>query len=394
MSYLEEQRVVHRDLAARNVLVGDTLACKVADFGLARLLKAGVGSGRLPCRGRRAAGRGGRRSAHPGTVVPRQDDVYSPSSGSKIPVKWTAPEAANYRVYSQKSDVWSLGVLLYEVFTYGQCPYEGGLPGLLGRGGRRGDVSTHTWPLSPLPRNEQPGDSAVDRQGLPAAAPLRLPGRGLRAHAGVLAGQPGGAAGLRSAAGDAGRHPRAPPRCPHVNRHWARLGLSFPGAPRTVFVVNMDRGARSSGSAAGHRAPGRGPPGGHACVRTRGRHVRTPGQGGEGPPPPGWPGLSRCSGRPQGDRGQRSPEPRLRPLPWAPACCPWPPGLSPRSRARGMASQCFRKPLGPVEGPGAGLPGPRADCARERYSINTRDRCRHSQGRAARGPRSSNQSCS
>nr|KAF6472613.1 src-related kinase lacking C-terminal regulatory tyrosine and N-terminal myristylation sites [Molossus molossus] len=92
MSYLEERRIVHRDLAARNVLVGDDLACKVADFGLARLLK---------------------------------DDVYSPSSGSKIPVKWTAPEAANYRVYSQKSDVWSFGVLLYEVFTYGQCPYEG-----------------------------------------------------------------------------------------------------------------------------------------------------------------------------------------------------------------------------------------------------------------------------
>lgn len=55
-----------------------------------------------------------------------QDDVYSPSSGSRIPVKWTAPEAASYRVYSQKSDVWSFGVLLYEVFTYGQCPYEGG----------------------------------------------------------------------------------------------------------------------------------------------------------------------------------------------------------------------------------------------------------------------------
>ncbi|XP_016058437.1 PREDICTED: tyrosine-protein kinase Srms [Miniopterus natalensis] len=92
MSYLEGRRIVHRDLAARNVLVSDNLACKVADFGLARLLK---------------------------------DDVYSPSSGSKIPVKWTAPEAANYRVYSQKSDVWSFGVLLYEVFTYGQCPYEG-----------------------------------------------------------------------------------------------------------------------------------------------------------------------------------------------------------------------------------------------------------------------------
>lgn len=92
MSYLEEQRIVHRDLAARNVLVGDDLACKVADFGLARLLK---------------------------------DDVYSLRSGSKIPVKWTAPEAASYCVYSPKSDVWSFGVLLYEVFTYGRCPYEG-----------------------------------------------------------------------------------------------------------------------------------------------------------------------------------------------------------------------------------------------------------------------------
>ncbi|XP_039092855.1 LOW QUALITY PROTEIN: tyrosine-protein kinase Srms [Hyaena hyaena] len=92
MSYLEERRIVHRGLAARNVLVGDDLACKVADFGLARLLK---------------------------------EDIYSPGRGSKIPVKWTAPEAANYRVYSQKSDVWSFGVLLYEVLTYGQCPYEG-----------------------------------------------------------------------------------------------------------------------------------------------------------------------------------------------------------------------------------------------------------------------------
>ncbi|KAM8919736.1 tyrosine-protein kinase Srms isoform 2-T2 [Lycaon pictus] len=92
MSYLEERRIVHRDLAARNMLVGDDLACKVADFGLARLLK---------------------------------EDIYSPSSGCKIPVKWTAPEAANYRIYSPKSDVWSFGVLLYEVFTHGQCPYEG-----------------------------------------------------------------------------------------------------------------------------------------------------------------------------------------------------------------------------------------------------------------------------
>ncbi|KAM9058420.1 LOW QUALITY PROTEIN: tyrosine-protein kinase Srms [Megaptera novaeangliae] len=88
-SYLEERCIVHRGLAAKHLLVGDDLACKVADFGLARLLK---------------------------------DDVYSPRSSSKSPIKWTAPEAANYRVYSH---VWSFGVLLYEVFTYGWRHYQG-----------------------------------------------------------------------------------------------------------------------------------------------------------------------------------------------------------------------------------------------------------------------------
>ena len=135
MSYLEEQRIVHRDLAARNVLVGDDLACKVADFGLARLLKVSMGSshGLLG-----DSGAGGRLPLHPmhHWSPLAQDDVYSPRSGSKIPVKWTAPEAANYCVYSPKSDVWSFGVLLYEVFTYGQCPYEGVPPGSTGQEGR------------------------------------------------------------------------------------------------------------------------------------------------------------------------------------------------------------------------------------------------------------------
>uniref|UniRef100_UPI00398E8A28 tyrosine-protein kinase Srms n=1 Tax=Pristiophorus japonicus TaxID=55135 RepID=UPI00398E8A28 len=91
MAYLENRKFVHRDLAARNVLVGEELVCKVADFGLARLIR---------------------------------DDVYNIRAGTKIPIKWTAPEAANYQRYSVKSDVWSFGVLLYEIVTYGKDPYE------------------------------------------------------------------------------------------------------------------------------------------------------------------------------------------------------------------------------------------------------------------------------
>ncbi|XP_072270496.1 tyrosine-protein kinase Srms-like [Pyxicephalus adspersus] len=92
MEYLEKKHVVHRDLAARNILVGDDLVCKIADFGLARLLK---------------------------------DDVYSPENNRSIPIRWTAPEALNYFKYSIKSDVWSFGVFIYEVYTYGETPYKG-----------------------------------------------------------------------------------------------------------------------------------------------------------------------------------------------------------------------------------------------------------------------------
>lgn len=93
MAYLESENFVHRDLAARNVLVangGKTI--KIADFGLARLL---------------------------------QDDVYSRSSDYKIPTKWTAPEAITQFRYTCKSDVWSFGILLYEVITHGNVPYPG-----------------------------------------------------------------------------------------------------------------------------------------------------------------------------------------------------------------------------------------------------------------------------
>lgn len=92
MAYLETQNYIHRDLAARNVLVGENNIVKIADFGLARLIK---------------------------------EDEYEARVGARFPIKWTAPEAANYSKFSIKSDVWSFGILLTELVTYGRIPYPG-----------------------------------------------------------------------------------------------------------------------------------------------------------------------------------------------------------------------------------------------------------------------------
>ncbi|NWU03557.1 ITK kinase, partial [Urocynchramus pylzowi] len=91
MAYLEQNSVIHRDLAARNCLVGESHVVKVSDFGMSRIVL---------------------------------DDQYTSSSGTKFPVKWSAPEVFSYSNYSTKSDVWSFGVLMWEVFSEGKIPYE------------------------------------------------------------------------------------------------------------------------------------------------------------------------------------------------------------------------------------------------------------------------------
>ncbi|KAF6724022.1 Tyrosine-protein kinase Tec [Oryzias melastigma] len=91
MEYLEAHGFIHRDLASRNCLVNDSRVVKVSDFGMTRFVL---------------------------------DDQYTSSSGSKFPVKWSPPEVFNFCRYSSKSDVWSYGVLMWEVFTEGRMPFE------------------------------------------------------------------------------------------------------------------------------------------------------------------------------------------------------------------------------------------------------------------------------
>ncbi len=92
MDYLSSQKFVHRDLAARNCMLDSDLCVKVADFGLSR-------------------------------DIYERDYYSSDNKKCKLPVKWMSPESLEKGTYNTKTDVWSYGVLVWELMTRGVTPY-------------------------------------------------------------------------------------------------------------------------------------------------------------------------------------------------------------------------------------------------------------------------------
>ncbi|XP_063065757.1 neurotrophic tyrosine kinase, receptor, type 2b [Engraulis encrasicolus] len=91
MVYLASQHFVHRDLATRNCLVGENLLVKIGDFGMSRDVYS--------------------------------TDYYKVGGHTMLPIRWMPPESIMYRRFTTESDVWSLGVVLWEIFTYGKQPW-------------------------------------------------------------------------------------------------------------------------------------------------------------------------------------------------------------------------------------------------------------------------------
>ncbi|XP_064196034.1 ephrin type-A receptor 7 isoform X2 [Anguilla rostrata] len=114
MRYLSDMGYVHRDLAARNILVNSNLVCKVSDFGLSRVMEDDPEAVYTTT---------GKMQDIMNLTFTPANDLHFTEQGGKIPVRWTATEAIQYRKFTSSSDVWSYGIVMWEVMSYGERPY-------------------------------------------------------------------------------------------------------------------------------------------------------------------------------------------------------------------------------------------------------------------------------